>query len=228
MAGLLVSQTMTIRPANAASNEDDDARSNLLTAIQQGKSDSEVLEKMDQLIALGDTNSNQSKSLQDLNGEWKLIWSINDDFSPLLRLPPPFKPESYQYFGAPASMEVGEGRVAQGLTGGIVGTDSQLWLSSGIEVLDAKDPYTLEIEPPFRLELGGPYQSGKPKKVLVNAGNDAEFRKINARSEEAQLAPKNIYKQLYVERKGKGSIRISKLVEGDPVIVGAILIHEKL
>ena len=230
VAGIFASQNI-LGLSSAYAVETEYARSELLEAIRQDKPDKVVLAKMESLVATGpssyDTTSDP-RNLADLDGEWRLIWSINDDFSPLLRLPKPFKPESFQYFGAPAAAEVGDGRVAQGLTGGIVGRDSQLWLSSGIETIDPNDPYTLEIEPPFKLEFGGKYQSRKPKKVLVDSGSDADFRKLNARSEEAQFAGKNIYKQLYVERKGKGSLRISKIVDGDPVIVGAILIHEKL
>ena len=90
------------------------------------------------------------------------------------------------------------------------------------------DPSVLEIFPPFRFELGGRYQTGKPKTLVVEAGSDAEFRKLNARTSEAQAAPKNRYQQLYLERNGKGSLRISTITDGDPVIVGAIFVHEKL
>jgi len=226
--GLLSSQCtiLTPLPVNAI-DEEIDPRSRLLDAIKKGKPEAEVMQAIDKLTPLNPAKQSTGTWREDLEGEWKLIWSANDDFSPLLNLPKPFKPDSYQYFGKPASVEVGEGRVAQGLTNGFFGK-SQLWLSSGIEPLNPKDPYTLEIEPPFRLELGGQYLTGKPKKVITEAGNDAEFRKVNARTVEAQQAPKNIYQQMYVERNGKGSLRISSIIDGDPVIVGAILIHEKL
>lgn len=223
-----VSASLVPQPANAIEESKDDARSKLLQAIKGSRSDSEVLEAIDLLIPLNPAKQGSDETCRvDLDGEWKLIWSMNDDFSPLLRIPKPFKPDSYQYFGRAASIEVGEGRVAQGLTGGIFGT-SQAWLSSGIEPTGTDDPYALEIEPPFRLQIGGRYLTGKAKTTIVEAQNDADFRKVNARSVEAQQAPKNIYKQLYVERNGKGSLRISKITDGDPVIVGAILIHEKL
>lgn len=230
--GVLVSSPILLSapPANALEGESAEARSNLLNAIKRDKPDAEVMKAIENLVPFNPAKQNSAgdtTGIEDLDGEWKLIWSVNDDFSPLLRLPKPLKPDSYQYFGVPASLEVGEGRVAQGLTGGIFGKN-QLWLSSGIEPIDPKDPYTFEIEPPFRLELGGRYQTSKPKKTIVDAGNDAEFRKVNARTTEAQQAPKNIYQQMYVERNGKGSLRISSIIDGDPVIVGAILIHEKL
>ena len=48
------------------------------------------------------------------SGEWELIWSYGAEaFSPLLTLPRPFRPDSYQYLGPIATIEVGEGRVAQ-------------------------------------------------------------------------------------------------------------------
>lgn len=86
----------------------------------------------------------------------------------------------------------------------------------------------LDILPPFRFEVGGRYGTGIPKNRVVEAGSDAEFRKLNARTSDAQAAPKNSYKQLYLEREGKGSIRISTITDGDPVIVGAIFVHRKL
>jgi hypothetical protein len=111
----------------------DTVRSNLLNAIRESKPEEQVLSLIQQLLPFNSEYSNDT--LQDLDGEWKLIWSANDDFSPLLKLPYPFKPESYQYFGKAAAKEVGVGRVAQGLTGGIFGK-KQLWLSSGIEPLN--------------------------------------------------------------------------------------------
>ena len=210
------------------------ARANLLAAINQGKPDAEVLEAIERLKPFNPLSPTSSAAPTSLEGEWRLIWSINDDFSPLLRLPKPFKPNSFQYFGPIAASEVGEGRVAQGLTSGFLG-NSQLWLSSGTEPLPPKQaasgvnaPYRLEIEPPFRFQLGGRVGTNAPKKMIVEAGNDADFRKVNARTKEAQLAGKNVYEQVYVETNGKGSLRISTITEGDPAIVGTILIHEKI
>jgi hypothetical protein len=188
----------------------------------------DVLALIDELVQYDPTKGKGATYESDLNGEWKLLWSAKAEaFSPLLKLPPPFTPMSYQYLGDAAASEVGSGRVAQGLTGGALLRSNQLWLSSGVRP-SIDDPSVLEILPPFRFELGGPYQSGRPKKQIVEAGSDAEFRKYNARTVEAQAAPKNSYKQLYLEQIGKGSIRISTITEGDPVIVGAIFIHEKM
>ena len=118
---------------------------------------------------------------------------------------------------------VGDGRIAQLLTNGILGP-TKTWLSSGI--VEYNDT-TIQIRPPFRLELETPW-SEKNRLRIVEAGSDADFRAINIRSTEAQLAPPNLYQQLYVDNIGPGSLRISKIVEGDPFIVGATFVHVKL
>jgi hypothetical protein len=128
--------------------------------------------------------------------------------------------------GSAAAREVGEGRIAQGLTGGILG-NSQFWLSSGAVPYD-QDLSVLEIQPPFRFQVGGRYGTGKPKKTLVEAGSDAEFRKVNVRTKEEQMAGKNQYQQLYLENNGPGSLRVSTVLSGDPVIVGSIYVHKRL
>lgn len=208
-------------------------RTRLLQMIRSSKdtsgtSEDDVLAIINELVPYDPSGGKGATFESDLDGEWKLLWSAKAEaFSPLLTLPPPFTPVSYQYLGDASAKEVGQGRVAQGLTGGALLSSNQLWLSSGVRP-SLNDPSVLEILPPFRLELGGPYRSGRPKTRIVEAGSDAEFRKLNARTSEAQAAPKNSYKQLYLERDGKGSIRISTITEGDPVIVGAIFVHEKM
>ena len=87
------------------------------------------------------------------------------------------------------------------------------------------DPAVLEIFPPFRFELGSSAPQA-PKWAIVEAGSDAEFRALNARSAEAQMAPKNRYLQQYLESTGPGSLRISRIISGDPVIVGAVFVHQ--
>jgi hypothetical protein len=204
------------------------ARSKLLGSIKSNKSEHEVMEIIDQVVALDPAQGRGATLSEDLSGEWKLLWSAKaDGFSPLLKLPKPLKPDSYQYLGNPAAEEVGADRVAQGLTGGILGPTTQFWLSSGVAP-SSQDPSVLDILPPFRFQVGGRYQSGKPKTTIVEAGSDADFRKVNARTRAAQQAPNNRYQQLYLERDGPGSIRISTVREGDPVIVGAVFVHQKM
>jgi len=203
----------------------DVSRDDLIRALPANGSEEEI---MSIISRLKDPSDGRGAVDPNLEGEWKLIWSAKADaFSPLLKLPKPLRPDSYQYLGASAAKEVGEGRLSQGLTGGILGKERQLWLSSGATV-DPADPSTILILPPFRLQLGGTYASNRPKRTLVEAGSDADFRKLNARTKAAQLAGKNLYKQVYLENKGKGSLRISTITDGDPIIVGAVFVHEKL
>ena len=202
-------------------------RAALLSAISSGASDSVVLSKIEALVLLDPAKGRGAAERDDLSGEWELIWSYGAEaFSPLLTLPRSFRPDSYQYLGPIATIEVGEGRVAQGLVGGVLGP-VQLWLSSGA-VVSGDDPSVLDIKPPFRLQAGGRAGSGATKRTIVEAGSDADFRKANVRTEEAQRAPPNKYKQTYLEGGGKGALRISTVTEGDPVIVGLIFVHRKV
>ena len=202
-------------------------RAALLSAISSGAPDSVVLSKIEALVLLDPAKGRGAAERDDLSGEWELIWSYGAEaFSPLLTLPRPFRPDSYQYLGPIATIEVGEGRVGQGLVGGVLGP-VQLWLSSGA-LVSGDDPSVLDIKPPFRLQAGGRAGSGATKRTIVEAGSDADFRKANVRTEEAQRAPPNKYKQTYLEGGGKGALRISTVTEGDPVIVGLIFIHRKV
>jgi hypothetical protein len=235
-AAIGLSLTLTLptpKAAHAADTEalrpEAQARSCLLESIRSNKSEQQVMGAIETLLPF-DPAQGRGATMElenDLDGEWRLLWSAKADaFSPLLKLPKPLKPDSYQYLGIPAATEVGQARVAQGLTGGILGP-VQLWLSSGVTP-SLQDPSVLDILPPFTFQVGGRYLSGAPKITIVEAGSDAEFRQVNARTQEAQEAPKNAYRQLYVELTGKGSIRISTVSDGDPVIVGAIFVHQKL
>ncbi len=104
---------------------------------------------------------------------------------------------------------------------------AEVWLSSG--ALPKEDnPSILEIYPPFRFQLGRVPGGGGKKRTIVESQSDAEFRAANARSTEAQLAPKNEYEQLYLENYGQGSIRISVIAKGDPVILGDMFVHQKI
>lgn len=188
---------------------------------------------IDRLLASSVKNKEttpSSRSLIDkIDGEWKLIWSVGaQQFSPLLQLPPPFRPDSYQLAGSVATPVVGSGRIAQLLTSGVLGP-SRVLLSSGVvdyEERPATSSSLLQIRPPFRLQIELPVTHQRI--TLVEAGSDADFRAVNVRSVEAQQAPPNLYQQIYVEEAGSGSLRISKIVEGDPVIVGATFVHIKI
>ncbi len=207
-------------------------RNALLEAISRKSSDEVIVKAIQNLIPLNPLKSSSpSEYSSALDGEWKLLWYNKSDFSPLLKLPSPFRPDSYQYFGKIAEQEVGEGRVAQGLVGGVValsgGSKKELWLSSGA-VPSKDDPSVLEIYPPFRFQWGETPGSSSPKSTIVESQSDAEFRAANARSTEAQLAPKNEYEQVYLENYGSGSLRVSVITKGDPVIVGDMFVHQKM
>eukprot|EP00908_Phaeocystis_cordata_P001028 Transcript_11104.p1 GENE.Transcript_11104~~Transcript_11104.p1 ORF type:complete len:204 (-),score=22.76 Transcript_11104:193-804(-) len=171
---------------------------------------------------LPDPSRGKAATSTVLGGEWRLLWSAKTEaFSPLLNLPRPIRPASLQLLGEPAAREVGQGRVAQVLQWSAV----EQVLSSGV-MPAPDDASVLEIFPPFRLELG---VRGLGRLTLVEAGSDADFRAINARDADAQAAPRNRYQQLYLDTSGQpGDIRVSKVVSGDPVIVGATFVHERI
>ena len=206
-------------------------RDALIQALSNKSSDEVVLTAIQNLIPLNPMKSKSaSKYASELDGEWKLLWYNKSDFSPLLKLPSPWRPDSYQYFGDVAEKEVGPGRVAQGLTGGVLsalGPKKELWLSSGALAKETA-PSILEIFPPFRFQLGETPGSLTEKQTIVESQSDADFRAVNARTTEAQMAPKNEYEQLYLEERGSGSLRISVVAVGDPVIVGDMFVHQKL
>jgi len=199
-------------------------RQKLLTLIRSSKSsESDVLKAIEELEPLDPSRGNAAVSPL-LGGTWELIYSVNADaFSPLLNLPKAIRPKSLQLLGEDAALKVGRGRVAQVLD--FPFAPLSLVLSSGT-VPVATDPSMLEIFPPFRLELTVAKTNTFP---IVEAGSDADFRSINARDSEAQAAPRNMYKQRYLDTTGnKGDIRISEVVSGDPVIVGSLFIHRRL
>lgn len=201
-----------------------DARRDLLVAISAGLPDDQVLAKIAVLESF-DPSHRREATLESLDGTWRLLWSFKAEaFSPLLRLPVPLRPDSLQLLGEPATAEVGPGRVAQVLTNGVLGP-GKVYLSSGVAPSTTGDRRTLEIFPPFRLQAA--LRGSKSKLTLVEAGSDAEFRSINARSAEAQAAPRNMYLQSYLEVSGVGDLRISRIISGDPVIVGAVFVHQR-
>jgi len=197
----VVSKPLTSNSNTKSSSPERDA---LLNAITNKESDDIVLAAIEKLIPLsplkGDSERlselkadlkkvNEAVYSSALDGSWKLLWYNKSDFSPLLKLPYPLRPDSYQYFGKSAEKEVGEGRVAQGLVGGvlnILGKDTELWLSSGA-IAEDNHPSTLGIYPPFRFELGELPGSTKPKRIIVESQSDAEFRAANARTGKSAL-----------------------------------------
>jgi len=185
----------------------------LLQKIVAKASDEEVLAAISKLELL-DPSQGKAATSDQLGGTWELIYSINtDSFSPLLNLPQPIRPESIQLLGDDAAQVVGLNRAAQLLNFPIV--PLTFILSSGAVPVET-DPSMIEIFPPFRFDV----KFGGFRTQVLEAGSDAGFRALNARDEEAQAAPRNMYKQRYLETTGKkGDLRISEVVSGDPVIV---------
>ena len=204
--------------AGAAETE----RERLLRLIAADAPESDVLSAIDAIVPL-DPSKGAAASSELLDGEWLLLWSAKATaFSPLLALPRPIRPRSRQLLGPPAASLVGAGRVVQLLD---LPAATEIILSSGVRPA-AADGASLEIFPPFRLETS--LLGGLARNTLVEAGSDAEFRALNARSEEAQLAGRNLYKQTYLETSGgTGDLRISTVVAGDPVIVGSVFVHRR-
>jgi hypothetical protein len=203
----------------AVTQETAGAREALLLAISSG---GDVASCIERLVRVNSGAAVAAATSPALDGRWELLWSEKAEaFSPLLGLPSPLRPSSFQLVGSAAAPVVGVGRIAQVLEWRR--SPLSLILSSGAVAAD-DDPSVLEIFPPFRFET----QIGQSRLTIVEAGSDAEFRATNLRSAEAQAAGRNLYKQLYLDTTGAaGDLRISTVVAGDPVIVGSVFIHQR-
>ena len=223
--------------AEAGSVEGSPERQALLRAIASMAPDEEVIRLISKLEPL-DPSRSKAATAAELGGTWELVYSLNASaFSPLLNLPRPIRPTSLQLIGDDAAREVGgQGRIVQKLAFPFL----SLVLSSGIVPVASGN--VLEIQPPFRLEvvwsddtlrrpgrLAKGLARGGARWKLVDSGSDADFRALNARDEEAQAAGRNMYEISYLDTTGQaGDVRISRVVAGDPVIVGALFIHKRL
>eukprot|EP00967_Tisochrysis_lutea_P083450 scaffold115985_cov35-Tisochrysis_lutea.AAC.1 len=187
-----------------ASQPDQDPRAALLAllATSPPNDDVAVAAAVEQLTPL-DPSRGRGATSAALAGRWQLLWSGHADaFSPLLNLPRPIRPESLQLLGSAAEAAgCGEGRIAQ-LLDFPVPLLPVVRLSSSARP-DPADGRTLEIFPPFRLELlPGTSGGSGDGRMLVEAGSDAEFRALNARTAQAQVAPRNRYEISYLEESG--------------------------
>lgn len=206
-AALELSTSWLICSRAAAATEG--PRERLLEAVAKSASQSSVEELIVELAAQDPSGGRGAEA----TGAWKLLWSARTlRFSPLLELPKPLRPVSEQYL---------DNGIRNTLRRGILGP-AELVLSADKRTAKAD---TVEILPPFSLRLrvyGANF-------TLVDANSDASFRATQARSLTEQRAPRNQYKQLYLDTSGRpGDLRISTVVEGDPVIVGAVFIHQRL
>jgi len=223
--------------AEAGSVEGSPERQALLRAIASMAPDEEVIRLISKLEPL-DPSRSKAATAAELDGTWELVYSLNASaFSPLLNLPRPIRPTRLQLIWDDAAREVGgQGRIVQKLAFPFL----SLVLSSGIVPVASGN--VLEIQPPFRLEvvwsddtlrrpgrLAKGLARGGARWKLVDSGSDADFRALNARDEEAQAAGRNMYEISYLDTTGQaGDVRISRVVAGDPVIVGALFIHKRL
>jgi hypothetical protein len=196
------------------------ARASLLNAIESGASDAVVLSSLGALVPL-DPSRGRGALDGALNGTWALIWTKDEAPEPVqFARRTLHQPVGTQLIGSAAVPLFGEGRVAQLLdVGGI-----RFELSSGARpALD--DSRVLEIFPPFRfaaVAAGRRFQ-------IATSGSDAGFRSLNGRSAEALIAPRNRYAQEYLDVSGRdGDIRISRITEGDPAIVGNLYVHQRI
>jgi len=158
---------LALRPASAAVALDPRAALLSLLSASPANDDPVVAAAVERLASMDPSGGGGATSAA-LGGRWRLIWSAHADaFSPLLNLPPSVRPESLQLLGAAAeSAGCGEGRIAQLLVFPLP-LLPVLRLSSSARP-DPADQRTLEIFPPFRLELL-PSGSGKPERTTCCA-----------------------------------------------------------
>lgn len=202
-AAVLPFSPLSPGPAFAAAGDDPRAALLMLLAASPANDDAAVAAAMERLVPL-DPSRGAAATSAALGGRWRLLWSANADaFSPLLNLPLPLRPESLQLLGSAAeSAGCGTGRIAQLLDFPLPFLPVFRLTSSARP--DPDDPRTLEIFPPFRLETlpAGSGGSGGGR-TLVESGSDAGFRAVNARTAEAQAAPRNRYEISYLEESGR-------------------------
>lgn len=104
------SQPARAAEAGAAGDGAEAARATLLSAVAKG---GDVEGAIERLLPY-DPSKGRAAVSPGLDGEWRLLWSAKAEaFSPLLQLPPPLRPDSYQLLGPAATRTVGKGRVAQ-------------------------------------------------------------------------------------------------------------------
>jgi hypothetical protein len=198
----------------------DVARAELVRAIESGASDELVLERLHALIPF-DPSRGRGAVDGALGGTWDLLWTKDEAPAPVQVMRKTLhQPVGTQLLGDAAAPRFGAGRVAQLLD--VAGVRFEL--SSGATPAP-DDSRVLQIFPPFRfaaLAAGRRFE-------IAEAGSDAGFRALNARTAEAQAAPRNRYTQEYLETSGRvGDLRVSRITEGDPAIVGNVYVHRRI
>lgn len=187
------------------------ARDALLLAIATGAG---VERAIEELVPFDPARGRGARA-SELQGTWKLLWSSADaEVSRVLRaVPGPILPTSMQLLG---DRKIGEGRAANVLD--FFGHAVRVELSSSA-LPSQDDQSSIVIGPPFRLALlaGG-------QRVVLGAEED----------ETSDTTPllgnqPSIFRQRYLETSGlPGDLRISRVVSGDPVVLGSAFVHQRL
>lgn len=203
----LAAAALLARPAFAG----DDARSALLEAIKQKKSDDEV----ERLIReLSQQNPTKAPARSDkLKGKWRLLWaSANSEVANATRRNP-LPSYSEQLIGVPGGEKDNRAANVINIGKGAV----QVYLSSNA-VPDEESDDTILIGPPFYLEV----KLGGFALPIQNTQKEGERKSLLG-------AEQNYYKQLYMESSGRpGDLRLSEVTKGDPSAKGSIFVHERI
>ncbi len=123
--------------------------------------------------------------------------------------------ESIQLVGEKGGLPAGRAANLVSLLGGAV----TLKLSSAAVPYPGNNT-AVEIGPPFYLELLLPFGVTIPLQKETSTESDESTVLGNQTNE---------YAQLFFEKSGRsGDLRISKIVSGDPTIVGNVFVHERM
>lgn len=218
LAGLNAATSFAAIADSADDTQRATVRAELLRLIAAGAPDEQILRQIEALVPF-DPSGGRGAVDSALSGTWDLLFTKDEAPAPVQWARKTLhQPVGTQLLGADAA-RFGAGRVAQLLDiGGI-----RFELSSGATPAD-DDARVLKIFGPFRFDA---VVAGRRLAVAATE-DDAGFRQLNARSAEAIAAPRNRYMQVYLETSGRpGDLRISRITEGDPAIVGNIYVHAR-
>lgn len=213
--------------------EGGDARTAVLRAIERGNGAEEVEALVEKLVETGDPSGGKAASTVDgtLAGEWRLLWASGAAEPQRIQAAlGPIAPTSSQLIGAPAASLAQRGKVGACQVLTFFGGGVRVVLAAGAVPTPSGAKDTLEIQPPFSLDL----LVGGRKLAGAEFSSDADFRTngvtpFNKRDEEAIAAPRNQYTQLFVENSGQpGDVRVSRVTAGDPVVVGTTYVHVRM
>mmetsp|Transcript_16685 Transcript_16685/g.23007 ORF Transcript_16685/g.23007 Transcript_16685/m.23007 type:complete len:275 (-) Transcript_16685:90-914(-) len=197
-------------PAKDPPTSQAEARQQLLETISSGGDSKEVQLAIDNLVPFNPTN--EPARSPKLEGEWRLLWSsdVAEVTKATKDFPLPF--QSIQLIGPGGGME--EGRAANLIR--VFGGFITLKLSSSA-VPDPANSSAVTIGPPFRLGLlvGDKY-------FPIQENDGAERKDILGNEF-------NEFSQLYFEDSGKpGDLRVSKVTNGDPIVIGSEFVHVRV